>query len=143
MILALLLFIICVFVLVKTKEPPKLLEVKQKYAVLREHMATLDDPDFVTIKRQLPITGFYKMSDAVGFNTNKGYEIGLCLDGSPNEIFHVLLHELAHCTVTEYSHSEKFWDNFKKLKDIAIQLQIYTAIPKSTPFCGQHIRDPV
>ena len=143
MILAFLLFILCIVVLINTKEPPKLIEVKKKYAIFREHLISVNDPEFRMLHRQIPITGFYSMSDAVGFNTNKGYEIGVCLDGSPNEIFHVLLHELAHCTVTEYSHSGQFWDNFKKLKDTAVSIKIYTEISESTPFCGKHIRDPV
>jgi hypothetical protein len=77
----------------------------------------------------------------VGYNTNKGQEIAICLDGTPNEIFHVLIHELAHCTVDEYSHSEEFWANYVELRDICIQLGIYQKIPERTKFCGEHIQD--
>lgn len=81
------------------------------------------------------------MRGSVGYNTNKGGEIAVCLDGSPNEIFHVLLHELAHCTVSEYSHSNEFWNNYVELRDQCIALGIYEKIPAQTSFCGQHVSD--
>jgi len=58
-----------------------------------------------------------------------------------NQVFHVLLHELAHCTVEEYSHSTEFWDNYTNLKNQAISLGIYTNIDEITPFCGKRIVD--
>ena len=81
------------------------------------------------------------MNDTVGYNTNKGQEIALCLDGSANEIFHVLIHELTHSSVEEYSHSKKFWDNYIELRDICVKLGIYEIIPEKVEFCGQHIQD--
>ena len=60
------------------------------------------------LHRTIPITGMKRMWGSVGSNTNKGGEIVVCLDGKPNEIFHVLIHELAHCTVSEYKHSHNF-----------------------------------
>jgi len=81
------------------------------------------------------------MNGTVGYNTNKGAEIVVCLGGTPNEIFHVLIHELAHCTVEEYSHSEQYWENYIELRDICVNLGIYEKIPERTKFCGQHIQD--
>lgn len=142
MIIWILLFLSCLYILSKTTEPDKLREVKEKYKVLQLYFQENDDPDLGKLAHPLPVTGFYKLKESVGYNINKGSEIGVCLDGSPNEIFHVLLHELAHCTVSEYDHSKKFWENFKKLKNIAVTLKIYEPINESTPFCGKHIRDP-
>ena len=68
-------------------------------------------------------------------------KIGLCIDGEINEIFHVLLHELTHSTVEEYSHSPEFWKNYKELREIAISLGIYKEIPDKTEFCGKHVQD--
>ena len=62
-------------------------------------------------------------------------------DGNTNEIFHVLIHELAHCTVEEYSHSQQFWDNYIELPDMCVELGIYKKIPEKTKFCGQHVQD--
>ena len=67
---------------------------------------------------------WWERGGGVGWNVYKGYEIGLCIDGTPNQIFHVLLHELAHCTVPEYEHSPQFWQNFRELRDIAVELKI-------------------
>ena len=93
------------------------------------------------LHRTIPLTGMKRMQGSVGSNTNKGGEIVVCLDGKPNEIFHVLIHELAHCTVSEYSHSPQFWENYIELRDMCINLGIYEQIPERTEFCGQHIQD--
>ena len=133
MIAALLLIIINVFLLLNTKEPKELTEVRQKYQVLREHLKETNNEEFDM---------FYRISKgAVGYNTNKGNEIGLCIDGDTNEIFHVLLHELAHCTVEEYSHSKEYWEKFKKLRKISVELGIYEEIPKKTKFCNKYVQD--
>jgi len=77
----------------------------------------------------------------VGYNTNKGAEIVVCLDGTVNDVFHVLIHELAHCTVKEYTHSDQFWKNYIELRDMCADLGIYQQIPERKEFCGQHIQD--
>lgn len=129
------------WVLKNTVEPPKLIEVKERYRILREHLVETEQEKFKTIWRAKPVTGFHKMRGSVGYNTNKGGEIAVCLDGTPNEIFHVLLHELAHCTVSEYSHSKEFWNNYVELRDQCIALGIYEKIDSKTKFCGQHVSD--
>ena len=55
---------------------------------------------------------------------------------------YVLLHELAHITVEEYDHSEQFWSNFKKLREVAASLGIYTP-EQDMEYCGQHIKDSI
>jgi uncharacterized SAM-binding protein YcdF (DUF218 family) len=82
-----------------------------------------------------------KKKHELGYNTNKGYEIGLCLDGTVNQIFHVLLHELAHSTVSEYEHSTNFWQNFKELRELATKIGIYEPVNSSEKFCGKYISD--
>jgi hypothetical protein len=115
--------------------------VKERYRILREHLIASGDEEFTVLHRPIPIVAHSRMENAVGYNSNKGAEIGLCIDGSVNEIFHVLLHELAHCTVEEYSHSAHFWGQFDKLRDIAISIDIYEKITKRTAFCGKHVMD--
>jgi len=116
-------------------------EVKEKYKVLREHLKETKNEKYHMLYRCIPITGMKRMEGSVGSNTNKGGEIVVCLDGNTNEIFHVLIHELAHCTVKEYSHSQQFWDNYIELRNICVELGIYQQIPNKTKFCGQHIQD--
>lgn len=141
MIAIIILFFINLWVLFQTKEPRRLKDVKEKYRILREHIESTNNEKFRVLTKCVPVTGVRKMSGTVGYNTNKGQEIVVCLDGTPNEIFHVLLHELAHCTVDEYSHSDNFWNNYIEIRDMCVKLGIYETIPELTNFCGQHIQD--
>jgi len=118
-----------------------LVEVKERYRILREHLNDTNHERFHMLVRCIPITGFIRMNGSIGYNTNKGGEIAVCLDGETNEIFHVLIHELAHCTVPEYSHSQEFWNNYIELRDICVDLGIYDKIPNKTAFCGEHVQD--
>jgi len=141
MIALALLILVNLWLLQQTREPHDFIQVKEKYRVLREHLRDTNNEKFNMLVRCIPITGMKRMKGSVGSNTNKGGEIVVCLDGNPNEIFHVLIHELAHCTVKEYSHSQEFWDNYIELRDICVELGIYEKIPDKTKFCGQHIQD--
>lgn len=141
MIAFILLLILSLVVLSQTREPQELVEVKEKYSILREHLKDTKNEKFKMLCRSIPLTGMKKMNGSVGSNTNKGGEIVVCLDGNTNQIFHVLIHELAHSTVEEYSHSPEFWDNYVELRDICVHLGIYQQIPERTKFCGQHIQD--
>jgi hypothetical protein len=141
MIAFLLLLIINIWILSQTREPQKLIEVREKYRILREHLDETNNEKFHMLVQRIPITGILRMNGAVGYNTNKGGDIAVCLDGETNEIFHVLIHELAHCTVKEYDHSEQFWDNYIELRDICVKIGIYEKIPNKTEFCGEHVQD--
>ena len=142
MIAAILLLIINILIFINTKEPEELTEVREKYQVLREHLKETNNEEFDMLYDEVPITAHYRISKgAVGYNSNKGHEIGLCIDGNINEIFHVLLHELAHCTVEEYSHSKEYWEKFKKLRKISVELGIYEEIPEKTKFCNKYVQD--
>jgi len=141
MILAVLLIIINIVIFINVKEPEKLTEVRKKYRTLREHLKDTNNEEFKMLYKEIPITAYRRMNGAIGYNVNKGGSIGLCIDGEPNEIFHVLLHELAHCTVNEYSHSKEFWDKFDKLRTMCVSIGVYQEIPQRTEFCGKHIQD--
>jgi len=137
-----LLLILDIYLIYITHEPKNLTEVKRRYRILRHHIKknTSQIPEkFWVLKNPILLVG--KKSGELGYNSNKGYEIGLCLDGSPNDIMHVLLHELSHSTVEEYSHSEQFWKNFAELRDTCNKLGIYEKIPERKDFCGQFIQD--
>ena len=141
MIVLIVLIIINIIVFLYTNEDTILKEVKNRYRILREHLIATNNEEFKMLYTEIPITAYRNMSHAIGYNSNKGVEIGLCIDGSVNEILHVLLHELAHCTVDEYSHSKHFWGQFDKLKNEAVSIGIYEIISSKTPFCGKHIMD--
>ena len=131
------------YIIYQTREPTSLKVVKEKYGLLRDYIKNNNvDDRFKVLEREILISGFFKDNGSgIGYNTNKGYEIGLCLDGDPNEIFHVLLHELAHSVSTTYSHDDQFWKNFNDLKKMGQKQNIYTPISKKTEFCGRHIQD--
>lgn len=142
MLLAIILLILNIYIFVNTKEPKNFTAVKEKYRILREHLQKNGPEEFKVLSKEIPLVAHEEIfSNTLGYNTNKGYEIGLCIDGSPNEIFHVLLHELAHSTVKEYDHSDQFWDRTKQLKDIARDLGLYEPINTKTRFCSSYIKD--
>jgi hypothetical protein len=130
-------------VLMLTNDPPELVEVKRRYKFLRDYIQHNDSvpSKFKVLVKPIVIVGYRNKKHDLGYNTNKGYEIGLCLDGTPNQIFHVLLHELSHSTVREYAHNSEFWANFKELRELSTKIGLYEPIPKSQPFCGKHIHD--
>jgi hypothetical protein len=141
-ILIILLVLLDGYLIFNTRDPKNLREVKYRYNILRDHIK--NNPTQVPEKFYIlktPVLLAARDAGELGYNSNKGYEIGLCIDGSVNDIFHVLLHELSHSTVEEYSHSEQFWKNFSELKDICVSLGIYKKIPERKEFCGQFIQD--
>jgi hypothetical protein len=135
-------FGIVLAILATTRDPPVFVQVKERYRKFREYIANNNVPQkFKVLTKQIVLIGYIKKKNELGYNTNKGYEIGLCLDGTVNQVFHVLLHELAHSTVTQYSHNDTFWQNFKELRELANSIGLYTPIPSSEAFCGKYIRD--
>ena len=144
----LIIFLLFVFVLFLTTytldEPQCLKSVKERYRLLREHIVKNpgEFPDrFQKLSRPILITGFHGRGNELGYNVNKGSEIGVCVDGDANEVFHVLIHELAHTITDDFKHNEEFWKNFDELKKICEKLRIYEPINKITKFCGKYIRD--
>ena len=144
MFLYLLFCFLVIFAVVKTIHPSEcLVSVKQRYEKLRGYIKNNNVPKkFKVLEKPILISGFTRSSnDVFGYNINKGQEISICVDGTPNQAFHVLIHELAHSTVDEYSHSPEFWENFSELKKICQSIGIYQPIDKQTSFCGKYIRD--
>lgn len=122
---------------VKTlEEPENFKNLKIKYS---KFLKILPE-QYRHLRNKSILTGTNTKGD-LGYNINKGDEIAICIDGDENSMFHVLLHELAHSTVNEYEHSDKFWDNFKELRDIAIEHDMYTPITQDKEFCGKKIKD--
>lgn len=141
MLTVVLLLVISVIIVKNIREDERVIDVKMKYKKLREHLINTHEEDFRKIYQPKPLVIKHRRSNTPGYNTNKGSEIGLCLDGTANDMFHVLLHELSHCVVDEYSHSKEFWNKFAKLTDIAVQIGVYTKISEQKEFCGSHVID--
>lgn len=86
------------------------------------------------------------------YSVNKGEKIVFCLRSREKEeeivkkniMMFVALHELAHLMTKSVGHKQEFWDNFKILLKIAIDLNIYTHIDfnnKPADYCGTQITD--
>lgn len=137
MILTFIIIFFGILSILTTNEDPVLTQVKEKYRTLCENPpAGMEE-----LKKQVIISGFYRKHGEIGYNVNKGHEIGLCLDGTVNDVFHVLIHELAHTVSEKYSHNEEFWKNFEIIKNHCVAIGIYKPIPSSKKFCGKYIRD--
>ena len=140
MFVVLILVLVNVYLFATTKEPEKVRVVREKYNTLRE--ALISRGKFPKLQNPMPLTAYHRTWDgALGYNVNKGFEVGVCIDGEVNEIFHILLHELAHCVVPEYDHSDAYWNSYVELRDLAVELGIYEKIPDKTPFCGKDVQD--
>jgi|LauGreDrversion2_5_1035112.scaffolds.fasta_scaffold19426_2 hypothetical protein len=129
-----LLALVCVLTSLETAT---LAEVRRRYAVLRENPPV----GMEKLKNPVVLFWFTKTRQEIGYNVNKGSEIGLCVDGTPNDIFHVLMHELAHTVTLSFAHNDMFWQNFDILKKHCIELGIYEPIKEKKEFCGKFIRD--
>jgi hypothetical protein len=123
-----------------TEDPPMLTEIKRRYKLIQGGLPQEDRWKLIC-KRNAIITGTAKTSGIVGSNVNKGYEIYICLDGDDIEsAMYVFLHELAHLTVSEYDHTQKFWDNFRDLRTICHTIGVYTPVG-AKQYCGEEVKD--
>lgn len=128
------LVILVLLILIFHQEDPKMRSLKKVYYEFIQRVPE----KYKVLRKPACITGIY--GGDIGTNVNKGSEIFICMDGTTNDSFHVLLHELAHSTVKEYDHSDKFWENFGELKNIAKSEGMYSDVaPKS--YCGKMISD--
>lgn len=124
------------------KEPTMLTELKLRYWAILDMLRASGDPLWIPVLKPSIITGIYGKKDGViGSNVNKGYEIYICLDGDDvNSAVYVLIHELAHMSVPEYDHTQNYWENFKKLKELCIEKGLYTK-GGDRQYCGDSIKD--
>ena len=68
---------------------------------------------------------------AFGYNVEKGKYIAVCLHDAQNrpnaynEVFFVLLHELAHIATEDYAHNAHFWATYRRLIRVASNAGLY------------------
>lgn len=121
-----------------TDDPPMLKEIKRRYKIIQKGLPHEDRWKLICNKNAI-ITGTDRHSGIVGSNVNKGYEIYICIDGEDIEsAMYVFLHELAHLTVSEYDHTQRFWDNFRDLRTICTKLGVYSPV-QSQMYCGEKV----
>lgn len=128
------LFVIATLIVVTHREDERMSRLKDRYYTFISNVPE----KYSVLRKPVCVTGTY--GGEIGSNVNKGSEIFVCLDGDTNDSFHVLLHELAHSTVSEYDHSDKFWNNFTELRTLANQEGLYTPV-ENKRYCGKQISD--
>jgi len=135
------LFFVVLLVIFINKPDPMLRELKKRYNILMNSIQFHQKYGHLSQNRSI-ITGLKKKEDTIAYNINKGYEIYIAIDNDSdiNSAMYVLLHEIAHSTLDDYDHSKEFWDNFKELREIAQNANLYTPI-KESKYCGQVIKD--
>ena len=126
--------VIVVLIVLFHAEDPRMTKLKERYYTFIQNVPE----KYAVLRKPVCITGTY--GGEIGTNVNKGSEIYVCLDGDTNDNFHVLLHELAHSTVKEYDHSDKFWQNFSELRELAKQDGLYKPVTRKN-YCGKEISD--
>jgi predicted metal-dependent hydrolase len=91
-------------------------------------------------------------SKYTSYSVNKGQKIVFCIRAKnkaetlveENVIMFVALHELAHIMTKSIGHTEEFWNNFRILLRVAIELKLYRNQDyASSPvdYCGTKITD--
>ena len=141
--LIIILLIVLAYILFTNTEDPLFSELKRRYDILLKNLPD-DEFDILRKNRAILTVKEERARDGnIAFNVNKGYEIYICLDGRKiNAAMYVLLHELAHITVEEYDHSERFWAKFKRLREVASDIGVY--VPENEmEYCGQVIKESI
>ena len=121
----------------------KLIEIcKDKYSNVESIQKLIKrfHPDNITENIYNPFHTSYTMNKK---------NIGLCLTSkhgnyhSVNQLFFVLLHELAHMMSTSVGHNDEFWENFKLLIRISMENNLYEKMGFSNEnpveYCGDYI----
>lgn len=128
-----------------TEQPNSIKELKERYRVFREYLKSVPGlPEkYAPLKNQVVVVGFTRpsWSKEVGYNTNKGGEIGVCTSTDTNSMMHVLIHELAHMSVKEYDHTPEFFKNMGEIKAMAVKCGVYTPMKEPKAYCGGQISD--
>jgi hypothetical protein len=143
-VLAIVLAVALAYIVSVHKQPVLLTRLKEKYSALLAYMREYNkDPRWKALKQRAILTGLLEHDSskgAIAFNVNKGYEICICVRGKDvNAAMYVLIHELAHMTVSEYDHTKNFWKNFKDLKQLCGNIGIFDTKAKNTTYCGDTV----
>ena len=89
--LFLILFILYITVVITHREDSRMVELKRRYRDFIQHVPE----KYEVLKKEVIITGLTGQPQQIGSNVNKGSEIFICIDGDPNDRFHILLHEVS------------------------------------------------
>lgn len=129
----------------------KLAKLNEKITILIKHLLS-KYPDNEDIKRLYQNYNVENLSEGTSsegytsYSVNKGERIIVCLRqkelnefSDDNVVMYVVIHELAHCAITEIGHTQYFWKTFKWFLEEAVSIGIYTKVDykkNPQPYCG-------
>jgi len=124
-------------------------QLEQRNRVLFAHLKHANDPamDRLVHKYQTRSPKLTKSLEKAGYTINKGDRIGVCLKDVNSELnsdimdqlYFVVLHELAHVCTVSWGHTPEFWENFRNLREHAIDAGVWKAIPDDSTICGERL----
>ena len=121
---------------VNSLEASKILIILEEFANKLSDYVIKEHPDNTYIKNKLKKKIIIKeipskYSKYVSYIQNK-HIIYICLrkdiytfENNINELYYILMHELAHLITKKYGHDTEYWDNYKLLLNIAIKNNLY------------------
>lgn len=134
-----------------------LANIRKKLDTVVEHFSKTEPSD-VRVKRMLKNYNPEKLSEGTpnakytSYSINKGEKVIFCLRSRDekneladlNTMTFVALHELAHICTESIGHTEEFWDNFKWILEVSLNIGIYQDRDYKNspqPYCGITISD--
>tara|TARA_Y100000741_G_scaffold350867_1_gene321399 strand:+ start:2309 stop:2872 length:564 start_codon:yes stop_codon:yes gene_type:complete len=121
---------------VKSLEASKILIILEEFAKKLSHYVIKENPENLYIKNKLKKNIIIKeipskYSKFVSYIQNK-HVIYICLrkdkytfENNINELYYILMHEIAHLITKKYGHDTEYWDNYKLLLNTAIKNNLY------------------
>jgi predicted metal-dependent hydrolase len=129
-------------------------ELEQRNRVLLKHLQTsANDPAMERLvhKYQTRSPKLTNSLEKTGYTINKGESIGVCLKDVNevrnnktkseimDQLYFVVLHELAHVCTVSWGHTQEFWENFRKLRKHAFEAGVWKAISDDSMICGERL----
>ena len=153
--------IIIGFLIIISHKPPPSLSTQEKMILSRlerrndqlmDYLKHINDP----VMKRLVQKGAPKLTkgslNKPGYTINKGEIIGICLTdltGNTNqdqeryldELYFVVLHELAHVCTPTVGHDASFWENFQKIRLHAVDAGIWgnENVSRDSLVCGESL----
>lgn len=121
---------------IKSLEASKILILLEKFTKKLSYYIIKEYPDNLYIKNKLKKKIIIKempsnYNNYISYIHNKNI-IYICLrkdkytfENNINELYFILMHELAHLITKKYGHHEEYWNNYRLLLNIAIKKNLY------------------
>ena len=139
----------------KEEKVERMKEIKRRLELVIEYCVQHNYPDQSRAFRMkqrwqgISLTETLPDESTVAYVVDKGRSMNVCLTDKEtqelqdiNTTMFVALHELAHIMSNSWGHGPEFWNNFRKILKVAIEIDVYTYVSyedKNQMFCGTNI----